>query len=270
MQLVRAPLPVGAERALCFAFPGPNEGAKGPSTGEPRALLSLRSQGDMRIRPGAVNPDRQRFFSDGGVDPDRVLGVKLAHSRSILFSADRDEHGRLAEEALRSHGGADGILTADPQLIPTITAADCMPIWLLDRHSGWFGVLHSGWRGTGILAAALGELRRRFGSPPSALAVILGPAIGSCCYDVPEERATLFLERYGPRAAFRRDGAWRLDLREANLVIAEREGVGHLRSIDACTSCDPRLGSYRREGPQAFTCMAASCGHFPEAAGVPA
>jgi YfiH family protein len=261
MDIARVPLPEYVDSSLLLAFPGLNHrGVSGEE--EPQALLSLRAAGDMRYFHRGVNPHREKYFGRWGIEASRVLGIKLAHSRSILFPSDRADQERLVDEAIDARGGADGVLARDPRLVPTVTAADCMPIWILDRHSGVFGVLHSGWRGTGILTAAVEELGRRFGSPASAISAILGPAIGSCCYDVPEERARGFLKLYGDRAAFADGGRWRIDLREANIVIAERSGIGALLSVDACTSCDPRLGSYRREGPEHFTCMAAACGMF--------
>ncbi|HUW42348.1 MAG TPA: polyphenol oxidase family protein [Rectinemataceae bacterium] len=281
MDLTRMSLPDSASSYLLLDFPGPGgQGAATlpeagvlpgadalPGAAEPKALLSLREAGDLRYRHEDGNPLRVNFFEGCGISSSRVLGTKLAHSRSILFPSDAAQQRRLVDEAIVERGGADGVITREPSLVPTVTAADCMPIWILDRHSGAFGVLHSGWRGTGILKIAVEELGRRFGSPPSSLSAILGPAIGSCCYDVPEERAELFLERYGERAAFREGGTWRIDLREANIALAGSSGLGWLLSVDACTSCDPRLGSYRREGPASFTCMAAACGNFrpPEA-----
>ena len=263
MNLTRTSIPDSVGPSLSLGFPG-SEGMAGR---EPRALLSLRSEGDMRHVHGGTNPKRDAFFRRSGVEPSRILGVKLVHSRAVLLSASGSEHEELVAEAMRLRGGADGVITLESRLVPTITAADCMPIWILDRSSGAFGVLHSGWRGTGILQVAVEELGRRFGSPPSAVSAILGPAIGSCCYNVPEERARLFLDHYGPRSAFQEGGQWRVDLREANIVLAERAGISSLLSVDACTSCDPRLGSYRRQGAADFTCMAAACGYFGAAAG---
>jgi len=138
-----------------------------------------------------------------------------------------------------------------------------MPIWVLDGDCGAFGVLHSGWKGTGILAEAVGVLGETFGSRPSAMSVILGPAIGRCCYDVDEGRAAAFAAEFGASCAERRGATWRLDLRSANLELASTLGIGSLLSIEACTGCDERLGSFRREGPVAFTRMVAACGRFP-------
>ena len=99
----------------------------------------------------------------------------------------------------------------------------------------------------------------RFGSRTSSIAVILGPAIGPCCYSVSEERAAAFSAEFGENCVERRGGSSYIDLRSANVSIAEKSGIGHLLSIDACTSCDGRLGSFRRQGGASFTRMLAVC-----------
>lgn len=92
--------------------------------------------------------------------------------------------------------------------------------------------------------------------------VILGPSIGSCCYEVPPERATRFAREFGEDSVERRDGSIRLDLRRANIALARRLGLGAVLSIESCTACDPRLGSFRREGAAAFTRMLAVAGRL--------
>jgi polyphenol oxidase len=233
------------------------------AAGEALALLSTASEGDMKYGDPACAPNRARALSAAGADPGRALGLALAHSRNVLFPADAEEHAALAAAAAGSGGGADGIVLRGSALVATVTVADCMPIWVLDRDSGAFGVLHSGWKGTGILAAAVAGIARRFGSAASSISAILGPAIGSCCYEVPAERARAFAREFGDEAAFSEGGAWKIDLRAANLGLARSLGLGALLSVDACTSCDERLGSCRRQGPASFTRMLAACGRFP-------
>jgi polyphenol oxidase len=241
---------------------------------EPSALLSLASEGDMKYGDPLGERNRAAFLASAGADPGRALGISLAHSRNVLFPADADDHRALAAAAgaagspegsvgIDGAAGADGIVLRDPSLVATITVADCMPIWLLDRESGAFGVLHSGWKGTGILAQAALGLARRWGTRASSITVILGPAIGACCYEVPAERARSFAREFGEAAAFERGGAWAIDLRAANIGVARALGIGALLSVEACTSCDGRLGSYRRQGPASFTRMLAACGRFP-------
>ncbi len=256
---------------LVFSFPRPKEGpgaqakaatAAAGEPGEPQALLSLRPGGSMRYLEGVENSHRDGFFRQAGVDPARALGLTLTHSRRILIPADADDLARLAAAAA-SEGGADGLVLRDRALVAFITVADCMPIWILDRASGAFGVLHSGWKGTGILSTAVAELASSFGTKPSDISAIFGPAIGNCCYNVEEDRAASFRSEFGEGSAELRGGRWHIDLRVANLGLAARLGIGSVLSVKACTYCDSRFGSYRREGPGAFTRMVAACGLFP-------
>jgi hypothetical protein len=264
MILERVTLADDVRGFLALSFPHTGKASVRPveSDREPVALLSLASEGDMKYGDPDAERNRARFLSSAGVDPNRALGLRLAHSRTVLFPEDIDHHHRLSREA-EARGGADGIVLRDSALVATVTVADCMPIWILDRDSGAFGVLHSGWKGTGILAEAVDTLARRFGSRPSSICVILGPAIGSCCYEVPAERAQAFAAEHGKETAFPLRGSWRIDLRAANMALARSLGLGALLSVEACTSCDHRLGSYRRQGPRSFTRMLAACGRFP-------
>jgi polyphenol oxidase len=259
-------LPPEAPLIIGLRFPG--AGGDGPASalaaGEALALLSTASEGDMKYGDPAREPNRARVLSAAGAAPGRALGLVLAHSRNVLFPSGAEEGAALAAAAAASGaGGADGIVLRESGLVATVTVADCMPIWVLDRASGAFGVLHSGWKGTGILAAAVQGISRRFGSAASSISAILGPAIGSCCYGVPAERARAFAREFGDEAAFSEGGAWKIDLRAANIGLARSLGLGALLSVDACTSCDERLGSYRRQGPASFTRMLAACGRFP-------
>lgn len=217
------------------------------------ACLSLKAAGSMRFEPGKRNELRESFISSLGIEPGRVLPMRLVHSRRVYVSGD----GGYAKGI-----DGDGILSADQALFPSVTVADCMPIWILDRGTGLFGVLHSGWAGTGILSEAMSLIRRRPGHVPGGTSLILGPAIGPCCYQVSPERAASFMDRFGPDAAVHENGAWRLDLRAANLALAREEGISSVASIRACTSCCRGFGSSRREGSNNFTRMIALCGRI--------
>jgi copper oxidase (laccase) domain-containing protein len=160
-----------------------------------------------------------------------------------------------------------------------VTAADCLPVFLLDTRSGSFAALHSGWKGTGIVLTALALMRDQ-GTRPEEVAALLGPCIRSCCYRVDEGRAVLFEAEFGPSSprvrvlirggdpyplgpVVRRDGGGSyLDLQAANARLLAAAGVRHLAWCEDCTFTDERLGSYRREGPGAYTRMAALAGEL--------
>jgi YfiH family protein len=225
-----------------------------PVNGGPRAGISLARAGDMDFARRDALPWRRRLFARLGVEPRQVRCVRQVHSRIVVRVEGSEAPPDPAVEA-------DGIVTDAADLLLTVTVADCLPIFLADRRTGAFALVHSGWKGTGIALEAVRMMASAYGTRAADLAVTIGPGIGPCCYTVPVERSDRFRSEFGPRAVERAsDGSFRLDLREANVAMLEREGVEEIVVISDCTSCNPLLGSFRRQGPRAFTRMLAFIG----------
>lgn len=261
--------------------------ADGPMCG-----MSLRAAGSMRFRWNEENPVRDVFFKElcqtaaegkvAGGEPVSVplpvhipvfrpVPVQLEHTH-IVFAVDdpQDTRGKIG----------DGIITQNYALIPTVTVADCVPIYLWDSKKRVFGIVHSGWKGTGIAADAIKLACERYGSRPQDFCVCIGPHIGECCYVVNEERAGFFAREFCPECvAPLEDGAsvkvnwnngggklYRLSLTKANIAAIKKIGVDDncITICTDCTACSPGevFGSNRRETasagrPDSFTVMAA-------------
>jgi hypothetical protein len=158
---------------------------------------------------------------------------------------------------------SDGMITDRPDAVLSATVADCLPIFLLDTVNGAFGLVHSGWKGTGIVVNALRAMHDRYGTLPRNVTATIGPGIGPCCYRVPEERAAFFAAQFGAATVVRdADGRPSLDLREANLALLREAGVEEMTVVADCTSCSAALGSFRRQGPESFTLMLACFGRW--------
>ena len=218
-----------------------------------RAGLSLARAGSMALSRRAAHPDHGRYLAGRGIAPGAACALHQVHSRRVVFL---DEHTDVA--ALPGLE-ADGMLTLRPDLVLTVTVADCLPIILEDPATGGLALLHSGWRGTGIVLEALRLMDEKLGTRFSDVRATIGPGIGPCCYRVPEDRAALFASAYGADAVVR-DGEPRLDLRRANVQLLERAGVGEVTVVTDCTSCAPALGSFRRQGAESYTLMLAWVG----------
>lgn len=243
--------------------------------GAARWGMTFRSAGSMRFRLTERNEIRgrmlQRIASEcgGAESAPEPVAVELVHSK-IVYDV------KSPADAERRRG--DGIITANPRLMPVVTVADCMPLYLYDPVTGVFGVVHSGWKGTGIAAAALNLAEKRYGTRPEDVCVAIGPHIRSCCYIVDKERAEYFASNFTPDCAERiPDGgaaggnapAWdsgggplfRLSLEKANLSVLAEAGVREENIVIAgdCTCCNPVFGSNRRETALtgAFTAQAA-------------
>jgi YfiH family protein len=142
-------------------------------------------------------------------------------------------------------GEGDGILTADPGVTVSIRTADCFPILLADRANRAVAAVHAGWRGTAaeVVVEALRRMCDEFGTTPVDISAAIGPGIGACCYQVGEEVA----RRFG------KESAGRLDLAAENLRQLIEAGVPrtHIHLMGACTFCDRRFHSWRRDGERA-------------------
>lgn len=223
----------------------------------PECGLTLWASGPMK--PVRNEENRQRVFRSIGILPDNLVSCSQIHSRVVRVADSSAAFADLPE--------GDGVITMNRALVPCVTVADCMPIWMFDPITGFFGVLHSGWKGTGILRTAVELAADEWGARPGDIRIILGPHIRSCCYTVDDERADYFTRAFGAscvaldtgRKAAENRWPWRLSLADANINLALELNLSrdHINDSLVCTACDPRYGSSRREGEGKFTHMAA-------------
>jgi YfiH family protein len=136
---------------------------------------------------------------------------------------------------------ADGHALAPPGLAAMVLTADCIPVALGAR--GAVAALHAGWRGlaAGVLEEGMRALRE-VGGQGEVMAVV-GPCAGPCCYEVGEEVHAAF-------AGAHRDGRL-IDLRAIAHERLLEAGVAEVLDAEACTICDERFFSHRREGARA-------------------
>lgn len=220
--------------------------------------MSLLSAGNMRFRLNETNKNRELFFSSvlsrEKNKEKTFVSVELLHSK-IVF----DIHSVFDFKNLNLKG--DGIITKNKDLIPTVTVADCVPIFLYDFQIGVFGICHSGWKGTGIIKEAINLMQKNYGSCPENICVALGPHINQCCYDIDDERAAFFRKNFGNCVSQTRNEQGKninkLSLTDANLFLLRDCGIPEENIVAAtdCTCCagfenKPIFGSFRRESSE--------------------
>ncbi len=215
--------------------------------------MTLKEHGNMRFRWNEENKNRTSFFSSLFGSEKKIVQVELIHSKTVL------EVSSLSDVFEKR---ADGLITKSKDLVPTITVADCMPIFIYDIKSGFFGVLHSGWKGTGIIEEAFNLIKEKYGLSSENFCVVLGPHIGPCCYDIDESRAEYFRKNFGESCVNLLDKTsipssekrYSLSLTEANIFILKKLNVPNenIRVIRECTGCFKengtfKYGSFRRQ-----------------------
>ena len=229
-----------------------------PLADAPMWGMSIRSAGSMRFRWNETNPVRDAFLQDvAGSDHD-IVPVELIHSKIVYTVSHK-------EDTFGCTG--DGIITSNRKLIPVVTAADCMPIFIYDVRTGVFGALHSGWKGTGIVETALRQAQKDFGSNINDFCVVMAPHIHDCCYVIDKDRADYFRENFcfscvRPVSDSENSDFYALSLADANLSVLKKLGLPeeNVYICSECTCCNEKFGSFRREAVScggAFTVQAA-------------
>ena len=218
--MIRWQIP-GYEVAFTTRVGGVSEG--------PYASLNLgRKSGDDVKR---VDANRRIACDAIGADLDELALNYQVHSARVLKAAPRMRGER-----------ADGLWTDEPGLPIVAMSADCLPIAIAraDGPEPAVCVLHAGWRGllAGIVEAGAGAL----GDEP--LPAAIGPGIGPCCYEVGEEVAAPYRERFGEDVV--RHG--HLDLWTSAERALRQAGIEHVHRFDRCTACEPEtFFSHRRD-----------------------
>jgi hypothetical protein len=140
----------------------------------------------------------------------------------------------------------DGLVASSPSVGLAVLTADCASI-ALGSPEGVFAAVHAGWRGlTGGVVEAAAAAMRDLGA--TTLYAALGPTIHPECYPFSEADLATVAARYGDGVrAVASTGQPALDLPGAVAVAFQRAGILAVPGLDACTACDHRYFSHRRQ-----------------------
>ena len=205
----------------------------GVSDGPYRSLnLGLLTEDE----PEHVVENRRRLAAAAGADPARatmalqVHGARVTEAQPLGIVRPGTPYERC-----------DGLWSDRPGQAMVLVTADCLPV-ALARADGEarLAVLHVGWRGLldGIVSAGVAALAN------GSLVAAIGPGIGPCCYEVGEEVAAPYRERFGDDVVQDRN----LDLPRAAERALRAAGCLHVETSGHCTACEPDLFfSHRRD-----------------------
>ena len=144
-------------------------------------------------------------------------------------------------------GEGDALTTSERDLGLVVVTADCVPIVIGSDTE--LAVVHAGWRG--IVAGVIPAAFERLSTGDRELSVLIGPAIGACCYEVGDDVAEQISNASSTDVIVDR-GQPHADLQAAAVAQVSAAGADRISVISRCTACDAqRLHSYRRDGANA-------------------
>ncbi len=214
-------------------------------SGYERADCELRNRGPWTVLSVLEWPRfalGQTTALRGGVSPSlHHPGTRLAfyeHFDLRSFYEAHQIHGnRLTSAGAASAGylNTDGLFAARPHVLLTIRTADCYPVFLRERRSGRFGILHAGWRGLreGIVRKALNQWFSR------TVDLLLGSGIGVEHYPVGDDVRDDLAEAFGTPIT---------ELRKIGILLEDKLNLPRTIQYQAERSEVP-VSTYRRLAP---------------------
>lgn len=237
--------------------------------------MTLKNAGSMRFRWAEKNENRLEKL-------ELIRQESLLKTKPEICQVQLDHTKTVVKADLKSDvkfNIADGIVTENKALMPIVTIADCVALYLYDPDTESFGIVHSGWKGTGIVKNAIEKMESSFAAKRENILIAISAHIHSCCYIINQERADYFSENFGKSCIQKleesdenykkiisgwknlKGSLYRLSLEKANLNILEKCSIKdeNIVLLDECTCCNDNFGSNRRETMEGkpFTVQAA-------------
>ena len=182
-----------------------------------------------------------------------LAGCWQVHGADVRLINNLAE-ARPAEDARGDTFYCDAIISNARGVLAGVKTADCVPILIGDPSTGAFAAVHAGWRGTlaEVAAKALQRMKAEYNTRPEDVRVAIGPAAGSCCYEVGTDVIDPFRSKFPDQELFTETRAHHacIDLLKSNREQLISAGVAPdgINIAPLCTMCRTDLFfSYRRE-----------------------
>ncbi|MDR0484328.1 MAG: peptidoglycan editing factor PgeF [Alphaproteobacteria bacterium] len=157
------------------AFFGRNGGV---SSGVYSSLNTSYKLGDLKEN---VDSNRSIIAKKFNLKPNKLLTLNQVHSTKIINVNNLQEFENTHDIE------ADGMITADSNIVLGVYTADCIPILFVDTISKNIAAIHCGWKGllNGIIQNTINEFNKI--SPKNNLIMVIGPCIHQESYEVDDK-----------------------------------------------------------------------------------
>ncbi len=143
-----------------------------------------------------VRENHERLAAAVGYTTDALIFSNQTHTDNIRIMQDIDRGNGFVRP--NEYHDTDGMMTDITGQALMTFHADCVALLLVDPVHKAIANVHSGWRGTikGIGSKAVRMMREVYGSDPARIVAAIGPSICWDCFEVSEDVAQVFMDRY--------------------------------------------------------------------------
>lgn len=172
-----------------------------------------------------------------------ISSLKQIHSPNVI-----EVTSPIGQELVEG----DALITAKADMVIGVRVADCLPILVYDKQSGYKAAIHAGWKGLvgGVIENTVTLLKQK-GVFLNNCVVSLGPSICEHCFEVGPEVKEAFYNKFGDDTMATKGHGDRsyISLKKAAIRILSVAGVlpEAIESHLSCTYCQNELWpSFRR------------------------
>lgn len=177
-----------------------------------------------------------------GVDYRKLVLSKQVHSDEIHTVGKEDCGNGITKP--QKFESCDALITAEPGVPLAVFGADCVPLYFLDTENRVIALAHSGWKGTvlEIGAKVVHTMGKRFNTKPENVIAAIGPSIGVCHFEVGDEVADIFRDKFGG-GVLEKHEKYHVNMQKAIKIQLENSGVAEKNIIESgvCTYCNSEL-----------------------------
>ena len=94
----------------------------------------------------ALFSKKQVDFSDIEKRKEFVESLSLDHNGLVMLKQVHSNQVQMVKKP-GILDSTDGVISNRKDIVLSVQVADCIPLFLVDRETGYFGLIHSGWRG---------------------------------------------------------------------------------------------------------------------------
>ena len=198
-------------------------------------------------RESSINSDAVKELTAKhlGIDVKDLINPAQTHSSNVA----------VAEIGCNCYPETDGLILTNKTQGVYLRFADCVPVILYDKKNNIGAVSHAGWRGTvaRIVPKTIEEMLEITNSSDlNNIYVVIGAAIGKCCYNVGDEVVEGVKNSVNDYSDLfrKKDDKIFVDLKLTNARQVEEMGVpkSNIDICPYCTSCrNDMFFSYRKE-----------------------
>lgn len=161
----------------------------------------------------------------------------------------------------RSIEACDALITQQKRRVLMVMVADCIPLLLYDAKQKIIAAVHAGRAGAfaNIAGKTVEKMQKAYGSNTRHMYALLGPSIGSCCYEVGTDIRDEAVHLGYLDAIKMKNSRYYLDIQSIVEKQLAESGLAleHIENEDICTACHTQnYFSYRKEGKTGRFCGA--------------